>query len=896
MMRLWHIVKSRLRSVFLRDRRESDLSEELQFHLERETERLQASGISREAARLQAVRLFGGAEQIKEECRDARGTGFVDDTVRDIRYAVRGLARAPLVAFTIVSTVGLGLGLVAVAFTFLNMVLFRQDQVPNIHELFAVDRPRTTESEPALFTRARLDELRRDTTLFTDAYGELSGIDFPVDGRVLLMTFTTGNFFQVVGVNARMGRTLTPADDEPAAGRPVIVLSDRGWDRLFARDPSVLGRTLLVNGVSLEVVGVMPEGFRGLAIVPPDYWAPLAMVGDVVPAHRGGEANVDLRIVGRLKPGMSRQTAQAGLAVWATNQSNSNPLAPSAGSESRGAPGMTLVAWRGTVQQPLEALVLTGPLFFAFGLILLIGCANVANLLLARSVARQREIGIRLSLGAARGRIVRQLLTESLLLALLAAAVGFAVSRVALRVLVDAMMTSWPPEIGDLQLLVPEADWRVLLFLIFGAGISAMFFGLVPALQATRIEPVRTMRGEVVRDARPGRARNLLIGVQVSASTLLLIAAAVFLRSAFAAATADPGLRTVDTIAIRIDTETTRTAMVQAIAAEPSVASFAASSPGALGASRTAFAETAGAKATVAYKFVSPEFFNVLDIPVVRGRAFTPDERSPGLPLAIVSEAAARALWPEADAVGQVVRIDNNPSTGSPNAGEPPFQSRSFTVVGVVRDVAGFRIAPSPKAMVYLPTSAAVPGTTLVARVHGDPERARQALVKRLSTIDPAMEQAGTEQVGVLGWMVRMETYLLEIGFWFTIGLGALALVLTLSGLFSVLSYLVEQRTREIGVRMALGATTFDVTRLVLSQSFRPVGAGLLLGGGAAAGLSALLLATPGAEFIGQLVHALDPVAYATSLLIITAACLAAASIPAARAAHLDPTRTLRQD
>jgi predicted permease len=527
---------------------------------------------------------------------------------------------------------------------------------------------------------------------------------------------------------------------------------------------------------------------------------------------------------------------------------------------------------------------------------LLIACANVANLLLARSVARQREIGIRLSLGAARGRIIRQLLTESLILALLAAAAGFAISRVALSAIVNAMMSSWPPEIGDLQMIVPGADWRVLVFLIVGASVSALFFGLVPALQATRMEPLRTMRGEVVRDARPGRARNLLIGVQVSASALLLISAAVFLRSALAAATTDPGLRVSDTITIEILKEPTRTAMVQAIAADPAIAAWAASWPGALASPRSALAGTAGAKAVVSYKFVSPDYFSVLDIAVVRGRAFMPDERSPGLPVAIVSETTARTLWPSGDAVGQVLRLDRDPRSESQGTDQQPFESRTFTVVGVVRDVPGFRVIPFPTAMVYVPTSADLPGTALVARVHGVPERELQTLVKRLATIDPAIEQAGSEQVGALKSIVRMETYLLQIGFWFTVGLGGLALVLTLSGLFSVLSYLVEQRTREIGVRMALGATTFDVTRLVLSQSARPVAVGLLLGGGAAAGLSALLLATPGAALIGQIVHVLDPLAYGTSLLLIMTACLAAASIPAARAARLDPTRTLRQE
>jgi hypothetical protein len=336
--------------------------------------------------------------------------------------------------------------------------------------------------------------------------------------------------------------------------------------------------------------------------------------------------------------------------------------------------------------------------------------------------------------------------------------------------------------------------------------------------------------------------------------------------------------------------------MVQAVAAEPTIAAWAASWPGAVASPRPARAETAGAKAAVSYKFVSPDFFSVLEIAVVRGRTFMSDERSPDLPIAVVSETTARALWPSGDAIGQVLRLDRDRTSDSEGTDQQPFQSRTFTVIGVVRDVPGFRVIPFPKPMVYVPTSTDMPGTALVARVHGVPDLALPTLIKRLATIDPDIEQAGAEQVGALGWVVRMETYLLKIGFWFTVGLGGLALVLTLSGLFSVLSYLVEQRTREIGVRMALGATTFDVTRLVLSQSARPVIAGLLLGGGAAAGLSVLLLATPGAALIGQIVHVLDPVAYGTSLLLIMTACLAAASIPASRAARLDPTRTLRQD
>ena len=882
-MRLWAILRSRLRSVLFRQHRESDLRDELQFHLERDIERLQASGLPYEAARLHALRLFGGTEQIKEACRDARGTNVVENTVRDISYALRTFKRTPLVAITIVWTVALGLGLVTVAFTLLNALLFRADAVPGVREMFAVARPQGFDTGRLPFTRAYYDALRRETSVFTDAYAKVSDVDSRIDGRVMFGTFVTGNAFQVLRVRAAIGRALTPADDEPFAGQPVMVLSQRGWDRFFARDPAVLGRRVLVNQVSFEIVGVMPDGFRGLTMVPDDYWAPLSMLAHVRPGHGGREPAGALDIIGRLKPGLSQQTAAAQLDAWDARQS-------SGGSIGRGAPRVTLVPRRGTVEQPVEAVSVTAPLFFAFGLILLIGCANVANLLLARAVARQREIGIQMSLGASRRRIVRQLLTESLLLALVAAAAGLAISRVTLTAAINSMMSNLPPDIGDIRLLVPDADWRVLLFLILGAGVSTVAFALAPALQATGIDPIRTIRGESVRGARPGRARNFLVGMQVSASALLLIAAAVFLRSAQAGAAFDPGMRTVDTVGIEIVNEATRNAVVEAVTAEPSVAAVAASwsDP----AARAAFAESSSAGARVDYKFVSPEYFSVLDIAVVRGRAFMPAERTPNLPVAIVSETTARALWPNADAVGQVIRLDPDPASESRRVDEPPLESRTFMVAGIVRDVAGLRLAPFNKAVVYAPASTAMPGTSLIARVHGDPELARQALLNRLITIDPDM----TRQVVTMRTLARMDTYFLQLASRLTTVLGVLALALTLSGLFSVLSYLVAQRTREIGVRMALGATPRDVMRSVLSQSIRPVGVGLLIGAGSAAALAKVLVATVGADTISRIVPVLDPVAYAGSLFVLIAACLVAASIPATRAARLDPTLTLRQE
>ena len=329
---------------------------------------------------------------------------------------------------------------------------------------------------------------------------------------------------------------------------------------------------------------------------------------------------VGVDIIGRLKPGLSRETALAGLAVWNSGRATA--------ATDRAQSQILLRLKDGTVPQPLEVWAVTAPLFFAFGLILMIGCANVANLLLARAVARQKELGIRLSLGASRGRIVRQLLTESLLLSLVAAAGGYLVSRLALGTIVYAVTSTMAADLGDVNLSMPAGDWRVAAFLVLGAVAATGVFALGPALQAARIEPVRIIRGEVIRDARPGRARSLLIGLQVSASALLLITAGVFLRSAFASATVDPGMRTSDTVIVQIVNEPARAAMVQAVMTDPLVERVAASWPGLMAPPRAAIAETNGRKSTTTYELVSPEYFGVLDLQIVRGRGFTSTELS----------------------------------------------------------------------------------------------------------------------------------------------------------------------------------------------------------------------------------------------------------------------------
>jgi predicted permease len=811
---------------------------------------------------------------------------LLDNVARDLRYACRSFLRTPLVALTIVTTVGLGLGLVAVVFTILNGFVFHADEVRNPHELFAVQHQPFANAAPEGFTRLEYEAFLRETGIFSEAFAASTAkVDAYVEGMRTEGTLVTGNFFTVLGVGAARGRALTSADDEVGAPA-VIVLSHRAWSQQFSSDPAIVGRTLRVNGTPFDVVGVMPDGFRGLMpIAAPDFWAPVSQLQQFRPDDSGAGESVGLDIIGRLTFGLTRDQALAQLRTW----DSLRDVGRAAGDVR---PTLMLEPRPGTIPLSTSVMALFIPLFFAFGLILMIGCANVANLLLARGVARQREIGIRLAIGASRRRIVWQLLTESLLLALVSAGLAFGVSRLVLTSVNYAVKSTFPPELGDISIEVPPMDWRVGLFLLASAAVSTLFFALAPALRATRVELARTIHGEVMRGSRPASVRSALVTLQVTASVLLLICAAIFLRATLSSASVDPGIRTSDIVTVNVLNEQRRGAILDAVNSDPSVASIAASWPGVPG-RFPAFADTASGRSAATFQFVSPEYFGVLGIDLVRGRGFTQAERRTSDTVAVVSESTASELWPGVDAIGQVVRVESDPEKAQLETGIPPPLSRSFVVVGVARDVPGFRLGGFrlEGAGIYVPISAEATNASLSLRVRGNPELARFEVVDRLAAIDPNMAQVSSLQT-----FARSEAYILGIPFWLTLVLGALALFLTLSGLFSVLSYIVEQRMREFGVRAALGATRMRIGALVLSQSARPVGIGLLLGTGLAAGIAGLLLATPGAETVASTVRPLDPLAYAAAVLVVVAACASAALVPALRAGRIDPMRALRAE
>jgi predicted permease len=477
-------LKLRARALVMPGKIERELDNELAFHIECETRKLMAAGLTGAAARQRALARFGPVPLAADQCRDERGISFFETLARDITFAFRTFRRAPLVALTVVSTIALGLGVVAVAFTFFNMFFFRVDSVRNPDELFAVERPTRPDFHGDVpFSWAEYEAIRRETDVFTDVVAAHPSIATRINGRAARGTFVSGNFFDMLGVTATRGRTLTQADND--GGRPAVVLSRRGWEKFFAFDlgssqtpasqqpEEAIGQQLFINGQPYRVVGVMPKDFRGLSQEPQDYWAPLALLDHVRPVVKPNESWVD--VIGRLKPGTSAAAATAALTAWALAE-------PTIRKPEDGVIQLYLRESRGVIAKDRgEAMVVFMPILFAFGLILMIGCANVANLLLARGLSRHREIGVRLSLGASRRRIVRQLLTENFLMALAAAALGFLVSRALLAGSVHMVLSLLPPEfVESMDVAVPPGDWRVWAFLFGGAFVATVMFGLPP--------------------------------------------------------------------------------------------------------------------------------------------------------------------------------------------------------------------------------------------------------------------------------------------------------------------------------------------------------------------------------------------------------------------------------
>jgi predicted permease len=864
-----------------RQRPHEDFSREVDSHIALETDRLIAEGMSRDAARAAAMKAFGNVTRAKERYFEVSRWAWLEQARRDAGYALRALRHSPSFAATAVLTLALGIGLITVAFTIVNAYVLRPYAIRNpdrLHKIIWMSQQAAGSS----FRWREFESVRGRSDLFDGIVAETERYLTMRDGRVARAALVSGGYFDVLGSTIALGRALGVAD---AAGGDGVVLSDQAWRRLFQSDPGVLGRTLTFEGHRATIVGVAAPGFSGIADHGMDLWMPFTTYAAAFnPALVGSEQQPSVQLFARLRADVTPQQVAAALAGFVAT-----------------AAGVQEAVRAEVLPQPTpnplstELLVVLAPVFVAFGLVLATACANVSNVMLARAMARQREIAVRLSLGASRARIVRQLFTEGLVIAACAGVGGLAIAYWTLRAGSTLVLGTLPASVASLIRFAPTPfDHRVFLFVTFAAMLATLMFAPLPSLQASRLKPVDALRGGQHQGSRRGsRLRGALVTGQVAISLVLVVFALTIGRVTTTVGAIDPGYETRGAISINVRND--EAGMIAKLAAvletDPRVAELAVVSGNPLFVRERDAAATPGHGRTATptrYTFVSPEYFSVLRIGVSQGRTFTAGEAANGAPVAIVSAATAKAFWPGADPLGQTITFPN-PEAGDPRSDQ--LRHSLVTVVGVVPDVvSGFLMDGPDRGHVYLPAASSRPevwSLLVRPRSNGDLNAATMQEIFRRTDRNPDVFEALP-----LDELRALQMYPMQMASWVGMVLAALALILSVTGLYGVLSYLLTQRTREIGIRMALGATARSVTNLVLAQSVRLSAIGLVLGASVAfAGLRALNSAI---EFRTAPVLGAD--VFAVSLLLVLFSALLAAWHPAHRAARVDPAQTLRTD
>jgi macrolide transport system ATP-binding/permease protein len=868
-----------------------DLDQDIRDHIERETQDNIDRGMPPEEARYAAVRKFGNVARVKEETREIWSMVWLEQLLQDARYALRTLWRSPGFTVVAVLAIALGVGINVGIFSVLNGATLRLLPVPRAKQIVSVNQifhgrtSRNTHGEASMFSYAEYLDYRNHNHVFSGLVAYEPFIEATLVAgniRQILGAATSCNYFDVLNELPVQGPGFVDSDCGAPGENAVVVVSDDLWRGTFAGDPTLVGKTIMLNRTAYTVVGIAPPGFTGTEPIASAFWVPLTMQRTLEPGlDRLADDNMSwLALLGRVQPGITMEQVRADLAVIAGRIDQAHPGRATS-------LAIHVATFLGRPEERDVLLPVASVILAAFGLVLLLACANVANLLLARSSVRHKEIALRQAIGASRWRLIRQLLTESLLLSLIGGVLGSMLAFWSFARIMQFVTSNLPRSFSSVAVNVAP-DGRVVGYALALTLITGIAFGLIPALQSSRLDLNTALKEDSAHSGsgkKSGRLlRNVLVGAQFAVSMILLLAAGLLLRGLYYAQTVDPGFDTknVATTFLNLRAQgydkTRATAFMrdlrERIASLPGVLELAQAECAPLSHDFSADSMTVpgGAdKVWIEYNHVSPDYFSVVGIPVLRGRGFAPGE-TPDSPSVLITESTARRLWPREDPLGKTLRDD---------------AGRTYSVIGVTKDAQVSHLGESNTSYLYFPAG---PEDNLrsyvLVRFGGGFASTAKGVRNAVQSLDADMPAD----------VMRLEDYL---SVWRTPSrivaalsgaLGALALLLASIGVYGMVSYSVSRCVREIGIRMALGASGPQIMRLVLREAMRPVLLGAVVGAVLCAAVSQVL----SSMLFGLSAH--DPIAFISVPLFLVLVALVASYIPARRAMRVDPMIALRYE
>jgi macrolide transport system ATP-binding/permease protein len=816
---------------------------------------------------------------------------------QDIRYGLRMMRKRLGLTLLVIITLALGIGINSSIFNLVNAALRRPLPVDRPDELIVLYSTKHNVDGYSNISYPDYVDLRDQNNVFAGliAYSVLPlNASEGEQGERIWGEIVTGNYFEMLGVKPVLGRAILPEDDKLSESHPVAVLSYNYWQRRFAGDPNIVGKTISLNGHTFDVIGVAPKEFHGIFYVgfSPALWLPVSMQQQAAPSSNSNilttRDNRWLNVMGRLKPGVSPEQAEAAMQVQARQLEQAYP-------QTNKDIGLALFRELAARPEPESAgaISLAANLFLVLvGLVLLIASANVANMLLAQASARRREIALRLALGASRWRLLRQLLTESILLALLSGFVSLLLAMLAS----DALTLVKPPTDIPFELDL-SLDRHVLVYTFVVSLIVGVLFGLLPALRLTKTELVTTLNAESGRGTggkQKARLRNLLVIAQVAVSMVLLITGGLFIRSMQAAQQINPGFDTKNALLASVDLslqgyDETRgriffRSLTDQLKTLPEVRSVTMASPIPLdfvSDSEDVFIEDRAAapdqgRVTILRSIIGPNYFQTMSTPLLSGRDFAETDGPQTPKVVVINETMAKRYWAGQDAVGRRIRLGNS-------------DGQVYQIVGIAKDGKYRTLGENPRPYMYLPFSQNYPQgyLTLVVRTTGDPTHLVPAIRQQVRALDPKLPvfelKSMNEHMARSLLSARMSAV-------FTTVFGFLALVLALTGLYGIIWYSVTLRTKEIGIRMALGAQQRDILKLVLKQGLGMALIGIVIG---------LLAAFAVGQVMSSLLYgvsAADALTFGSVVLLFIGCAFLASYFPARKAANIDPMVTLRAE